>query len=49
MLGAIGDHGRLGLTAIGDSHEEARTLYERTERALLEEAKLAAEYGPLPE
>ncbi|MCB9605075.1 MAG: hypothetical protein H6716_00710 [Polyangiaceae bacterium] len=49
MLSAIGDHGRLGLTAIGDSHEEARTLYERTERALLEEAKLAAEYGPLPE
>ncbi len=49
MLSAIGDHGRLGLTAIGDSHAEARALYERMERAMHDEATQAAEYPPLPE
>lgn len=49
MLSAIGDHGRLGLTAIGDSHAEARSLYERMERAMHEEASRASEHAPLPE
>ena len=49
MLSAIGDHGRLGLTAIADSHAEARALYERMERAMHQEAELASHYGSLPE
>lgn len=49
MLSAIGDHGRLGLTAIADSHREAQALYERTERAMHAEAERAAEYAPLPD
>jgi hypothetical protein len=41
MLSAIGDHGRLGLTAIANSASEARGLYQRTVSALDEEAQAA--------
>ena len=41
MLSAIGDHGRLGLTAIANSHDEARALYDRTVATLDEEAQVA--------
>ncbi len=34
MMTAIGEYGRLGLTAVGDSHEEAEDLYKRTVAAL---------------
>jgi hypothetical protein len=34
MMTAIGEFGRLGLTAVGDSHEEAENLYQRTVSAL---------------
>jgi len=34
MMSAIGDHGRLGLTAIADSKDDARALYDRTVAAL---------------
>ena len=49
MLSAVGDHGRLGLTAIGNTPEQARTLYEQTESALDEEAKRALEPMPMPD
>ncbi len=39
MLSALGSSGRLGLTAVGDSPEEARTIFERAEAALEEEAQ----------
>jgi hypothetical protein len=37
MMSALGEHGRTGLTAVGDSHEEADQLYERVVTALDEE------------
>jgi hypothetical protein len=39
MLSALGSAGRLGLTAVGDSPEEARALFDQTEAALHEEAR----------
>lgn len=41
MMSAIGDHGRLGLTAIADSTDDARALYQRTVAALDAEAQAA--------
>lgn len=41
MMSALGDRGRLGLTAVGDSHEEADALYERAVAVLDAEASLA--------
>jgi hypothetical protein len=37
MMSALGEHGRTGLTAVGDSHEEADSLYERVVTVLDEE------------
>lgn len=34
LIGAVSQYGKLGLTAIGNSHEEADALYERTLEAL---------------
>lgn len=39
MLSALGSAGRLGVTAVGDSPEEARALFDQTEAALDEEAR----------
>ena len=40
MLTALGEHGRLGLTAVADTHGEARRLYDRALHVLgLERAK----------
>ncbi len=39
MLSALGSSGRLGLTAVGDSPEKARAIFERAETALEEEAQ----------
>ena len=39
MLSALGSAGRLGLTAVGDSPEEARAIFEKTESILDEEAR----------
>jgi hypothetical protein len=41
MMTSIGEFGRLGLTAIGNSHEEAEDLYQRTVSALDKAAKRA--------
>jgi hypothetical protein len=49
MLSALGDHGRLGLTAVADTREGAHALYGETQRALDTEARLAATHSPLPE
>jgi hypothetical protein len=38
MMSALPEHGRVGLTAIGDSHEQADDLYRRTVDALEQEA-----------
>ncbi|HEX2030826.1 MAG TPA: peptide ligase PGM1-related protein [Actinomycetota bacterium] len=39
MISALPEYGRVGLTAIGDSHEQADDLYGRTVAALDEETK----------
>jgi hypothetical protein len=49
MISAISEHGRLGLTAVGDSHKQAYAVYERTVAAIEEEAQIALKRGPLPD
>lgn len=49
MISAISEHGRLGLTAVGESPKQAYAIYERTVAAIEEEAKLAGKNQPLPE
>jgi hypothetical protein len=39
MMSALGELGRTGLTAVGNSHEEARELYKRAVAVLNEEAR----------
>ncbi len=48
MLSAMGETGRLGLTAVADSREEAAALYRKTLDVLEEEAKAALEDPGLP-
>jgi hypothetical protein len=40
MMNALGEHGLVGLTAVGNSHEDANQLYERTVAAMDAEANL---------
>lgn len=49
MISSITEHGRIGMTAVGDSAERAMQLYERAGRVLLEEAERARAEQPLPE
>jgi hypothetical protein len=42
MLSAVGSAGRLGLTAVGNSPEEARSIFDETSRVLDEEARFDA-------
>ena len=42
MLSAMGSTGRLGLTAVGNSPEEARAIFEQAQRVLDEEARFDA-------
>jgi hypothetical protein len=39
MLSALGSRGRLGLTAVGNSPEEAREIFDHAEGVLREEAR----------
>ena len=48
MMSAIGDHGRLGLTAVDETREGAKALYDRMVEVLDDEAALALEPHPLP-
>jgi hypothetical protein len=41
MLAALGDHGSMGLTAVGDTHAKADSLYKRAVEVFHEEARLA--------
>ena len=45
MMAALGDAGFLGLTAVGDDHEQADRLYRKTVAALDQEAALAVRPG----
>jgi hypothetical protein len=48
MMSALTEHGRVGLTAVGDSHAEADRFYTTAQAALDEEAKAALAPRPLP-
>ena len=48
MMSALSEHGRLGMTAVGDSPAEADVLYGRAERILAEEAEFAVAADALP-
>jgi hypothetical protein len=39
MIGALSQHGKLGLTAIGNSHAEARQIQERAIAVLDQETR----------
>jgi hypothetical protein len=48
MISCLTEHGRVGLTAVGDTPADAWERYVTAERILLEEARLALEEQPLP-
>ncbi len=48
MISSLTEHGRVGLTAIGDTPEEASRRYREAERILLDEARSAFAEPPLP-
>ncbi|MGN6575189.1 MAG: peptide ligase PGM1-related protein [Nocardioides sp.] len=48
MISCLTEHGRVGLTAVGDSAGEADRRYRDAERILMEEARQALEEPPLP-
>jgi hypothetical protein len=47
MLGALSEHGRVGMVAIGNGREEAEALYRRTVATLDREVGAAC-YPPAP-
>ena len=48
MISCLTEHGRVGLTAVGDTPSEAGSCYREAERILLEEAGRALQERPLP-
>lgn len=48
MVSSLTEHGRVGLTAVGDSPQQAWRRYHNAEQVLLEEARLALQEQPLP-
>ena len=48
MISCITEHGRVGLTAVGDTPAQADEIYRRAERILLDEARAALEESALP-
>jgi hypothetical protein len=49
MISCLTEHGRVGMTAVGDTPEQAMELYERAQRVLLDEARAAGQELPLPD
>jgi hypothetical protein len=48
MISCLTEHGRIGLTAVGDTADQADATYRRAERILLEEADAALKEPALP-
>jgi len=48
MISSLTEHGRIGVTAVGQSPEEAMHIYEEAKRVLLAEAATAREESRLP-
>ena len=49
MISSLTEHGRIGVTAVGRSAQEAMLIYEEARQVLLTEAKAAHEENRLPE
>ncbi len=49
MISSITEHGRVGLTAVGDTADDAETRYQDAQRILLEEARSALDEPALPD
>jgi hypothetical protein len=49
MISCLTEHGRVGMTAVGDTAEQAAELYQRARQVLLEEARAARQEARLPE
>jgi PGM1 C-terminal domain len=47
MISCLTEHGRVGLTAVGNTRAEAQTLYERAQHVLLEESAAALAESPM--
>ncbi len=47
MMSCVTECGRLGITAVGDSAEQAQQMYEEAQRVLLDEAERARRDAPL--
>ena len=47
MISSLTEHGRVGLTAVGDSASDAAQRHRQAERILLDEARLARQSRPL--
>jgi hypothetical protein len=48
MISSLTEHGRVGLTAVGDTRDEAQATYRRAQEILLSEARTALEETALP-
>jgi hypothetical protein len=48
MISCLTEHGRVGLTAVGDSPAKADATYQRAQRILLDEARVALVDPDLP-
>jgi PGM1 C-terminal domain len=49
MISSIREHGRVGLTAVGDTPEQADELYRRAQSILMDEARTALQEPALPD
>jgi hypothetical protein len=47
MISCLTECGRVGLTAVGDSPDDAWRIYEEAQSVLLREAELALEEGSI--
>ena len=48
MISCLTEHGRVGLTAVGDSPGRAEAIFQRAQRTLLDEAAAALAAAPIP-
>ncbi len=47
MMSCVTEHGRVGMTAVGNTPAEAEATYQRAEKTLLAEARAALEEAPV--
>jgi len=48
MISCLNECGRVGMTTVGETPEQAMAIYERARRILLDEARDARQEGRLP-